>query len=231
MSELNTKYCSFLNWTSFFNKLLKNYESKEVLNEHDEIIVMGLEYFTSLNDLIKEYQSDPKKENTLKFSIIVQLIKFSLPLLSKEYRNQFTALGEALTGSNSAERWQTCLEHTDTIFGLGFALTRIFIRVSPINSKTEAQKMIKSVKQSFIENFPRIPWMDEETRRLAEEKVNSVEDLIGYPDFVENDDLLNKRYQGLKIDENDYFQNELNLVRFAIKFEVAAYRTRVNREE
>ncbi|CAF0870341.1 unnamed protein product [Brachionus calyciflorus] len=231
MNDLNNKYSTFFNWTNFLNSVLRKYGSKEVIYEHDEIIVMGLEYFSSLNDLIKEYQSNEEQERTLKLSIIIQLIRFSLPLLSKEYRTQFTALGEALTGSNSAERWQTCLEHTDTIFGLGFALTRIFLRVSPGNSKVEAQKMIKSIKQSFIENFPSIPWMDEETRRLAEEKVNHVDDLIGYPDFVENDELLNKRYHDLYINETDYFGNEIRLVRFAIKFEMASYRSRVNRAE
>lgn len=92
------------------------------------------------------------------------------------------------------ERWQTCIEHTDNIFGLGYAITRMFIRASPNNAKIEAQKMIRSIKHSFIENFPKIAWMDEETRHLAEEKVNSVDDLIGYPDFIENDEQLNGRY-------------------------------------
>ena len=74
------------------------YESTQVLNGNDEIIVMGLDYFTSLTTLIKEYQKDPQKEKTLRFSVLFHLIKFSLPLLSKEYRAQLTAIGEALTG-------------------------------------------------------------------------------------------------------------------------------------
>ncbi|RNA00791.1 endothelin-converting enzyme 1 isoform X2, partial [Brachionus plicatilis] len=231
MHDLNNEYATFFNWTEFLNSILKKYGSREVIKENDAIIVMGLDYFKDLNELIKEYRSSPEKEKILKLSVITQLIKFSLPLLSKEYRDQFTALGEALTGSNSAERWQTCLEHTDTILGLGFALTRIFLRVSPINSKTEAQKMIRSIKNSFVENFPQIPWMDDETRRLAEDKVNHVDDLIGYPDFVEKDDLLNRRYKQLSIDEEDYFGNEIRLVQFALKNEVTAYRTKVNRAE
>lgn len=229
--DLNKKYATFLNWTEFLNSVLSKYGSKEIIRETDDIIVMGLDYFKDLNELIKDYSSNQEKEKILKLSVIIQLIKFSLPLLSKEYRDQFTTLGEALTGSNSAERWQTCLEHTDTILGLGFAMTRIFLRVSPINSKSEAQKMIRSIKNSFVENFPQIPWMDEMTRRLAEEKVNYVDDLIGYPDFVENDLLLNKRYQNLSIIEDDYFGNEIRLVQFALKNEVSAYRKPVNRAE
>ncbi len=69
----------------------------------------------------------------------------------------------------------------------------MFIRKSANDAKLSAKKMIKSIKQSFVENFPRIPWMDEETRHLAEEKVNSVDELIGYPDFIDDDELLNNR--------------------------------------
>lgn len=71
----------------------------------------------------------------------------------------------------------------------------MFIRASPNNAKSEAQKMIKSIKQSFIENFPKIPWMDNKTRLLAEEKVNSVDELIGYPDFIENNEQLDFRFK------------------------------------
>lgn len=96
--DLKNNYAPFYDWTKFLNSILKNYGSLEVLTDEDEIIVMGLDYFKGLKGIINEYQSDPEKERILKLSIIFHFIKFSLPLLSKEYRNQFSALGEALTG-------------------------------------------------------------------------------------------------------------------------------------
>jgi hypothetical protein len=99
LEDLNTKYATFLNWTKFLNKYLKDYGSPEELNKNDEIIVIGLSYFKDLNDLIIEYKKDPKKERVLRMTIIFHLIKFSLPLLSKDYRNQYSAISEALTGN------------------------------------------------------------------------------------------------------------------------------------
>ncbi len=96
-----------------------------------------------------------------------------------------------MKGTNTAERWQTCIEHTDNIFGLGYAVARMFIRNTPYNSKTAAQSLIHSIKSSFIKNFEKIPWMNKETKVLAEEKVKFVDDLIGYPDFIEDENLLN----------------------------------------
>ena len=107
----------------------------------------------------------------------------------------------------------------------------MFVRRSPINAKTIAQNMIKSIKESFVKKFEEIAWMDEETRLLAKEKVNYVDELIGYPDFLENDELLNLRYKELNIDENDYFGNEIRLIQYAMKSEIVTYRTRVNRYE
>lgn len=98
IGDLNNNYATFFDWKNFFNIFLKTYGSNEVLKDNDEIIIMGLEYFISLNKLIKEYQ-DTGREKTVKLSVIFHLIKFSLPLLSKEYRAELTTLGEALTGN------------------------------------------------------------------------------------------------------------------------------------
>ncbi len=95
---MNSKYATFLDWIFFLNKYLKDYGSPEILNNEDEIIVIASNYFEQLSDLIKEYSSEPKKEKVIKMTVIFHLIKFSLPLLSKEYRNQYSAIGEALTG-------------------------------------------------------------------------------------------------------------------------------------
>ena len=100
LDDLNNDYASFLNWVTFLNKYLSEYGSSERLNKNDEIIVIGLSYFQQVTDLIKEYQKDVKKERTLRMCVIFHLIKFSLPLLSKEYRNQYNAIGEALTGKD-----------------------------------------------------------------------------------------------------------------------------------
>lgn len=97
IGELRLKHATFFDWKTFFNYFLRTYSSNEVLTDDDEIIIMGLEYFINLNQLINEYMTTGR-ENTLKLSVIFHLIKFSLPLLSKEYRTELTALGEALTG-------------------------------------------------------------------------------------------------------------------------------------
>jgi endothelin-converting enzyme len=231
MATLNHIFLPYFDWKKFLNTFLSTYESSEQLGNDDSIIVMGFEYFEHLKELLDEYHTTPEKQHTLKLTLLFHFIKFSLPLLSKDYRNQFSAIGEALTGAMALERWQTCIDHTDNIFGLGYAVTKMFLRAVPNNVKQLAQALIHSIKQSFIENFHKLTWMDAETSRLAEEKVNFVDDLIGYPDFIENDTALNLRYKELSLSEDDYFGNEIRLVQYALKSEILTYRIRVNKAE
>jgi neprilysin len=229
LTSLTEKLATFLNWKDFLNKFLSKYESKERITDDDSIIIMGIEYFEKLNAIITEYKSNEKREHTLKLFVVSSVIKFSLPFLSQPFQDEFEKIDEVITGSKKTERWQTCIESTDIIYGLGYAVARLFIRKSGEEAKFVARHMIQSIKDSFKDHFPQVPWMDRATRLLAQEKVDTVEDLIGYPSFITNDNELNKKYQNLVINENDYFGNELRLVHHALKYQVSLYRRKVDR--
>jgi predicted metalloendopeptidase len=107
----------------------------------------------------------------------------------------------------------------------------MFIRNTPYNSKTAALRLINSIKKAFINNFENIAWMNSVTRKLAEEKVNFMDTLIGYPDFIGDDKALNSKYKDLKIVEDDYFGNEIRLIEFTMKAEILTYREKVDRSE
>lgn len=98
LNNLSKKHAKFLDWVSYINSVFRAFNSPVVLNNNDMVIVMGLNYFTKLTGIIEEYKATPKKENTLKLLSVFNLVRFSLPLLSSEYRNQFDELGKALTG-------------------------------------------------------------------------------------------------------------------------------------
>ena len=55
--------------------------------------------------------------------------------------------------------------------------------------------MIKEIKAAFKRNLPNLSWMDEQTRRSAEEKANAVIDMIGFPKYILNKTALDKRYE------------------------------------
>jgi predicted metalloendopeptidase len=178
----------FLNWTDFVDKYMRAYNSTEYINENDTIIVLDKNYFLNLTELIKN-----ETTQTIQVYAYINLLKYLFPLLSQEYSSVMLALREALTGATQAERFQTCLEHIDSINTFGFASSRLFIRKKFSGTKQYASDMINRLRDSISANFPQNLWMDNETRILADDKLMNILDMIGYPDFIMNDDQLNQK--------------------------------------
>lgn len=87
------------------------------------------------------------------------------------------------------DKWQTCITDMNNINGLHYASIRLFIRSLPNNHKLEEiNKITNSIKNSIIEINSKPSWVP---RNTAKNKVNSIRDLIGYPEFVKNDKFMN----------------------------------------
>ncbi|HEY7114797.1 MAG TPA: M13 family metallopeptidase [Thermoanaerobaculia bacterium] len=78
-------------------------------------------------------------------------------------------------------RWKRCVAATDA--ALGFALGHAFVNEQfPPQAKERADRMVKNLVAALEDDLRRIPWMGEETRRAALEKLRAFTPKIGYPD-------------------------------------------------
>lgn len=75
------------------------------------------------------------------------------------------------------------------------AVGALFIRdnFNP-ESKESALEMIHSIREAFNELLSENVWMDDETREVAKEKANAMNERIGYPDILTNATELEKEY-------------------------------------
>lgn len=106
----------------------------------------------------------------------------------------------------------------------------MFIREAfHLESKPKAQIMIDEIRKAFQDNFVNLKWMDNDTRNLAGDKAATITDLIGYPDFILNPKELAKKYEGLVIDENDYFGNNLRVSQYSLKKNLEKFGKEVNK--
>lgn len=82
-------------------------------------------------------------------------------------------------------RWSQCVDWTNK--KLGMAVGALFIRDNfNSESKESALKMIHSIREAFNELLDENDWMDADTRAVAKEKANSMNERIGYPDILTN---------------------------------------------
>ena len=69
--------------------------------------------------------------------------------------------------------------------------------------------MINEIRAALQGNLRNLDWMDEETRKIAEEKVDAISNMIGFPDYILKAAELDEHYKGLDIDQNKYFENNV----------------------
>lgn len=63
-----------------------------------------------------------------------------------------------------------------------------------VDAKQNALEMVKYIKDQFKDVLRSIDWMDEETRKSALDKANTIVDHIAYPDELLDDKKISELY-------------------------------------
>lgn len=178
------------------------YISKHKVTEDENIVIYSPEYFENLSDLVMEYQKTEEGKVTLANYLAWSVIQSLIATLPKNFRDASKVLRKALIGSEGYEMsWRYCV--TDTNQVMGFALGSLFVRqVFQGRSKERAEEMIFSIRNAFKDNLINLNWMDDQTRMLAKEKADHINQMIGFPDFILSPDTLNGKYEGVSMREN-----------------------------
>lgn len=69
--------------------------------------------------------------------------------------------------------------------------------IQSIFPQETALQMIHTIREAFNELLSENHWMDDETRAVAKEKANAMNERIGYPKMITNKEELCKEYQGV----------------------------------
>ncbi|KAI2631977.1 endothelin-converting enzyme 1 [Hypoxylon sp. NC1633] len=109
-----------------------------------------------------------------------------------------------------AERWKTCVGYVDST--LGWILSRFYIEAAfSDEAKNYGDQIITDIKHQFISKLNGLSWMDDSVKKLAVNKVNNIDQKIGFPTTspnITNPDALQAYYSGLTISDS-YFNNTL----------------------
>ncbi|KAM8954868.1 membrane metallo-endopeptidase-like 1 isoform 6-T7 [Lycaon pictus] len=75
----------------------------------------------------------------------------------------------------------------------------------------KVRELIDKVRAVFVETLDELGWMDEESKKKAQEKAMNIREQIGYPDYIleERNKHLDEEYSNLNFSEDQYFENGL----------------------
>ena len=185
-----------------------------------EINVAQPEFFKALNSLLTS--TDLAAWRTY---LRWHLIHAAAPYLSSKFVDEeFNFSGKTLTGAKENQpRWRRVVAATDR--NLGEALGQEYVkRYFPPEAKAAAIRMVNNLFDALRQDINTLPWMGDETKHNALEKLNAIIKKIGYPDkWID--------YSALKIDRGPYVLNVMRAHEFEIKRDIAKIGKPVDRSE
>ena len=120
-------------------------------------------------------------------------------------------------------RWKRCVRRVDA--DLGEALGEVFVqRTFAPSTKQSALKMTKEIETSMESEIRQLPWMGDETKQRALEKLHTIVNKVGYPDKWRD-------YSSIKISRDDYYGNVERATVFESRRQLAKIGKPVDRTE
>jgi putative endopeptidase len=116
------------------------------------------------------------------------------------FDENFDFFSKTLTGQQEPEaRWKQCSTLTDD--ALGEAVGQDWVKENfPPAAKDSMDKLVAALEKSLGDDIKTLPWMSDETKKAAEEKLAMIRNKIGYPEKWRD-------YSSVKIDRTDLIGN------------------------
>lgn len=208
-----------IDWKQYLSVVLER-----PVNSTEIVVMFAMNYMTSLVTLLSK--TEPK---TIANYLLWRFIRHRVNNLDDRFQEPKQLFFFALFGrEQSPPRWKICVNQVNT--NMGMAVGAMFVRkFFDENSKKDTVDMTYELQQSFREILNTTDWLDEQTRHLAELKVNAMQLQIGYPDFILDHNQLNERYKDLQIDSTKYFENTLEVLKHLTRIEQSRLGEPVNK--
>ncbi|XP_064642962.1 endothelin-converting enzyme homolog isoform X4 [Lineus longissimus] len=200
------------------------------ITEDEEVVVAVPGFMSNMSAIVMDMLATDAGKTTLNVYSMWHVAKSLDSFLSKDFEEVEQVFKKAFSGTSGRdEKWRECVSDVDGT--IGFAVGAMFVKSAfHGDSKTTAEEMVKLIKMSFKKNLPNLSWMDAETIRKADEKVDGVVDMIGFPDYILNQTALDERYAGVRIEDNEYFDNNLRTIQFDIIRELKRLRKKPDKK-
>ena len=180
-----------------------------VIDPQEKVIMFAKTYMKDLVKKVKE--AEPA---TVANYLLWRFVRHRINNLDNRFQEaKQTFYLECFGREKSPPRWKSCVTQVNS--NMGMATGSLFVRkYFDENSKYDTITLVHELQQSFREILNETDWIDDQTKRLAEKKVNAMSLKIGYPDFILSHHKLDEKYAELLIHPEKYFENTLNVLQF-----------------
>ncbi|XP_057640671.1 membrane metallo-endopeptidase-like 1 [Chionomys nivalis] len=211
------------NWTLFIQSVLSSVQIELLPDE--EVVVYGIPYLQNLESIIDIYSA-----RTMQNYLIWRLVLDRISSLSQRFKEARVSYRKALYGTTVEEvRWRECVSYVNS--NMESAVGSLYIKEAfSKDSKDMVKELIDKVRSVFVDTLDELNWMDEESKRKAQEKAMNIREQIGYPDYIleENNRHLDEEYSNLIFSEDLYFENGLQNLKASAQRSLKKLREKVD---
>uniref|UniRef100_A0A3P8W4K6 Endothelin-converting enzyme 1 n=2 Tax=Cynoglossus semilaevis TaxID=244447 RepID=A0A3P8W4K6_CYNSE len=197
------------------------------LNDSEPVVVYAKEYLQKVSELITK-----TNKSLLNNYMIMKVVRKMVSVLDQRFQDAEQRFLETMYGTKKSctPRWKLCVSDTDS--ALGFALGALFVKTTfAEDSKAKVEDMVAEVQSAFEDGLKDISWMDQETKRAAKEKADTIYNMVGYPDFIMNATKLDKVFSDFEVVSEFYFQNVMQYYNFSSRVTADQLRKTPNRNQ
>ncbi|XP_045426447.1 membrane metallo-endopeptidase-like 1 [Pipistrellus kuhlii] len=211
------------NWTLFIQSVLSSVQIQLLPDE--EVVVYGVPYLQRLDSVIDSFS-----DRTIQNYLVWRLVQDRISSLSQRFKDARAKYHKVLYGKTTEEvRWRECVSYVNS--NMEGAAGALYVRKAfPRDSKSVVGELIDKVRAVFVETLDELSWMDEASKKKAQEKAMSMKVQIGYPDYIldERSKHLDKEYSNLNFSEHLYFENGLQNLKASAQRSLRKLRKRVD---
>ncbi|XP_058579998.1 kell blood group glycoprotein isoform X9 [Neofelis nebulosa] len=179
------------------------------------LVVHDLEYLKNMSQLVEEQLL--KYRDFLQSHMILGLVGTLSPALDSKFQEARRSLIQKLRELTqrppmpTSPRWMKCVEETGAFFEPTLAALFIHEAFSP-KTQSAAMELFTAIKDTLIARLRRVPWMDEKTRKEAQDRVTQLQVKMGGPEWALKPSLAREEYNDIQLGPS-YLQSFLSCVR------------------
>jgi putative endopeptidase len=198
-------------------KLSPDYDWKQFLDG------IGMGSIPSLNIASPQYvqavdqQLADEPLPTLKSYLRWHALHAAAPWLSRPFDDEnFNFFSATLQGQKEQQpRWKRCTRLTDA--SLGEAVGQDWVKQNfPPQAKDSMDKLVIALEAALAQDINQLPWMSDETKVQAKQKLDAIRRKIGYPSHWRDYSKLTVKREDLlgNVDRSTVFESDRNLAKY-----------------
>ena len=201
IGELSALYPAF-NWLRFFRLLGKIRHANVPFQVKDKVILWTKSYYDQLFPLLSQV---PKR--VISNYVIWRSIQPLITTINRKFQLISLQYDAAINGASEPSLPPRNIFCTGaTIGNLQWVSSRILVDRHLSRSVLSKAKEIQGyIKGAFRKHIAMATWIDEHTRRKAIKKLDSIEDNIGFPDYLLNNKFLEEFYRSFSVPGKSFF--------------------------